>query len=402
MTRRNNAVTVPRSLLVAAGLVALSIVFGPIVSAKAQRASAAANVVPLVVRTPHSGFNRLVVSVTICVPNTGHCATIEDVMVDTGSTGLRREGSAMPPGFRLPDVLGQAGKPLAECLRFVHDVAWGPLYRADLHMGGLTAADVPIQIISDGRQPQPDACPRSDVRPTSNGTLGIGPLLVDCRDPCRQGSVNPGVFFNDAGSWVPVSGDVARSDRLPNPVSLFPVHGNGVMFDAPTPPAGGAREVMGTLTFGVGTAANNRLGAARIVRIDDAGHFTTLYGGKAYPDSSIDSGTETYILEDLRLPVCARMPGAFCVDPDRRLDATMVGRDGASAPASFTVGDYEARLASGVGASDTMAVPADPVSRAFVWGAPFFMGRRVSVVFDGKAVKGGDGLIGPFYAVGER
>ena len=40
-------------------------------------------VLPLVVRTPHGGFNRMVVSVTVCEPGTERCNTVDDVMVDT-------------------------------------------------------------------------------------------------------------------------------------------------------------------------------------------------------------------------------------------------------------------------------------------------------------------------------
>ena len=95
------------------------------------REAMAINVVPLTVRTPLAGFNRMVVSVDVCGPGTGHCATIDNVMVDTGSTGLRLESSAVPPGLDLPAFTGTDGKPLAECLRFVHDDAWGSLHLAD-------------------------------------------------------------------------------------------------------------------------------------------------------------------------------------------------------------------------------------------------------------------------------
>ena len=84
------------------------------------------NVIALAVRTPHSGFNRLLVSVTVCEPGTERCARIDDVMVDTGSTGLRLEASAVPDWLRLPPFPRSDGRPLAECLRFVHGTASGP------------------------------------------------------------------------------------------------------------------------------------------------------------------------------------------------------------------------------------------------------------------------------------
>lgn len=166
----------PLAFVLAASVATILAAYAP----TSARHAMAINVVPLTVRTPHSGFNRMVVSVTVCDPGTDHCATIDNVMVDTGSTGLRLEGSAVPSSLNLPAFTGANGKPLAECLRFVHDDAWGPLYRTDMRIGGLTAKNLPVQIIADDVRPRPVGCPTSTARPTSNGTLGIGPHLLDC------------------------------------------------------------------------------------------------------------------------------------------------------------------------------------------------------------------------------
>lgn len=101
----------------------------------------------------------MVVSLTVCDPGTEHCATIDNIMVDTGSTGLRLEASAIPSSLNLPAFTGPGGKPLAECLRFVHDDAWEPLYRADLRMGGLSARNLPLQVIVDDLRPRPGCGP---------------------------------------------------------------------------------------------------------------------------------------------------------------------------------------------------------------------------------------------------
>lgn len=369
---------------------------------QSQAATAAehwANAIPLTVRTPHSGFNRLVVSVTVCEPGTARCATIDDVMVDTGSTGLRLEASAVPRWLRLPAHVGPDQRPLAECLHFLHDDAWGPLVQADLHMGGMSIGDLPLQIIADDGGPQPDACPRSSVRPTSNGTLGVGPHLSDCPGSCDGGSKSPGYFVEEAGTWQAVRGPIDPADRLPNPVSRLPEHSNGVVFDLPLPPEGGAREVAGTLTFGVGTSANNRLDRAAIIPVSTTGRFTTTFRGRVYPDSYIDSGTETYILDNPELPRCPGMDWAFCAEPGRWLEATVVGEAGTHHRWPFRVGDYSTARARDLGASDGMAVAAEPGSTSFVWGAPFFLGKRVAVVLDGMRVPGSADLQGPLYGI---
>ena len=391
-----------RGVLAAVGLVTLAFLLAGMSGAdQANSLRPAGNVVPLTVRTPHSGFNRLVVGITVCEPGTTRCATIDDVMVDTGSTGLRLEASAVPAWLHLPARLGPGERPLAECLRFLHDNAWGQLFRADLRIGDMTVAGLPLQIISDDQRAQPAACPRSDVRPTSNGTLGIGPHLTDCPGSCEQSATAPVYFVDRVGVWEPIRGGLDRAYRLPNPVSLLPEHNNGVVFELPVPPDDGAAEVTGTLTFGVGTSMNNRPGRAHMVPLDATGHFTTMFHGRSYPGSYIDSGTESYILDGDQLPRCPGMAWALCATPELRLEAVMVGQADAPVPVSVKVGDFAATLARGFGASDAMAVVADQGSTAFVWGAPFFLGKTVTLVLDGSKVPGVGGAAGPFYAVDE-
>src|SRR5659263_155369 len=94
--------------------------------------------------------NRLYTDVTICHPgSTTQCQTIDHVLVDTGSTGLRLLSSAMAPALNLNRLTGGA-LPLLNCAQFVDNrFAWGPVATADVVLGGKTAASVPIQIIAD-------------------------------------------------------------------------------------------------------------------------------------------------------------------------------------------------------------------------------------------------------------
>ena len=340
--------------------------------AAAQTTLPISNVIPLTMKTPRSGFNRMVVSVTLCAPGTSRCATIDDIMVDTGSTGLRIEASALPLELGLPPFLGPDGVPLAECLRFIHDAAWGPLVRANVRLGGLTAADIPIQIIADNPPQQPEGCPPSQVYPTSNGTLGVGPHLFDCPGNCVQIAAAPTVFKMERGLWIPNQGGVAPAFRMPNPISRLPVHDNGVVIDLPAARHGAEIELRGTLTFGVGTAANNQLGDARVTRLDRRGYFTTLYGGLAYPESYLDSGTMTLIVDDEGIPRCARLPWAFCLDPSHEFAATMIDGFGGTVSTSFVVSDYQAIGDHHYGAAGGAAIAAAVGTKSFVWGAPYF------------------------------
>ena len=124
-----------------------------------------------------------------------------------------------------------------------------------------------------------------------------------------------------------------------------------------------------------------------------------MFGGRTYPSSYIDSGTETYVLRDDGIPRCRDMAWAYCAEPRRTLSAELVGTDGASTPVSFVVGNYGTRRERRGGASDDVAEAADQDSKAIVWGAPFFLGRLVSLVMDGKSNERSPGLVGPFYVV---
>ena len=90
-------------------LVAVSLGLGCVAPSLADEAGALApNVVPLTVKTPLRGFNRMTVSLTVCAPGTTRCAKVDDVMVDTGSTGLRLDAAGLPTAIGLPPVLGAA------------------------------------------------------------------------------------------------------------------------------------------------------------------------------------------------------------------------------------------------------------------------------------------------------
>ena len=175
----------PRSLLKVLLAVSSTIIMVADTTMVAHPARAI-NVVPLTVRTPHAGFNRMVVSVTMCDPGTEHCATIDDIMVDTGSTGLRLEASAMPSSLTLPAFTGPDGKPLAECLRFVHDDAWGPLYRADLRIGGLRQKTCPFRSSPTISGRGQSDVPHPPLRRPRTVRLGLGRICLIAKAPARR------------------------------------------------------------------------------------------------------------------------------------------------------------------------------------------------------------------------
>src|ERR1700723_1624120 len=92
-------------------------------------------------------------SVTVCVPGTSTCQTINGVLVDTGSSGLRLLSSALT--ISLPQQDASDGNPVAECLPFVIGYTWGPVQTADVEMAGEKASSTPIQVINQTAFPLP-------------------------------------------------------------------------------------------------------------------------------------------------------------------------------------------------------------------------------------------------------
>ena len=235
----------PRPARLAVMLVVLFVV-GALAAWGQSSPQSKGSVVPLVVRTARSGFNRLLVTITVCRPGTTECAAIDNVMVDTGSTGLRLESFAVPRWLHFPAFAGPNRRAMAECVRFVGSSGWGALYRADVHIGGLTASDLPIQVFEDDARLRPADCERSAGQPTSNGTLGVSTQLTDCLGTCNQSQSRPQMYDCDEAKCLPLRDPIDSAYRLPNPVGrLDDGRINGLIFDLPSPPLGGTDAVRG-------------------------------------------------------------------------------------------------------------------------------------------------------------
>src|SRR6202162_3887792 len=251
------------------------------------------------------------VSVTVCVPGTSTCQTIDDVLIDTGSFGLRILSSALTT-VSLPQQKAADGNPVAEWLTFLDSYTWGPVQTADVHIGGEKASSVPIQVLSDTDFPVPSQCTSSGFKSAdtldrlgANGLLGVGLAAQDCGNACVN-STGPVLYFK-----CPSSGCVptveALAQQVVNPVALFATDNNGVIVELPAVSSGGAASVSGSLVFGIGTQSNNGLGGAKVYTAPD-GSLTTSYNGQSYPGSFLDSGSNGYFFLDSSLTGLTNCP----------------------------------------------------------------------------------------------
>jgi Protein of unknown function (DUF3443) len=364
-------------------------------------AASGSNIQPVTVNSGPAGnyANGAFTSVTVCVPGTSTCQTIDGVLVDTGSSGLRLLSSALT--VTLPQQKASGGNPVVECLPFVSGYTWGPLQAADIQISGEKASSVPVQILSDTDFPVPLACSdqgSSQDTLTSlgaNGVLGVGNFAQDCGAACvTTGASNPGLYYECPSSGCVVVAE-SLSQQVPNPVALFAADNNGVILEIPAVTAPQA-SVSGSLVFGIGTQSDNALNQAVVYTLNANGNFTTSYNNQTYDQSFLDSGSNAlYFLTSSAtgIPLCP--DATFCPSTTQNLSATNQGLYGASGEVEFSVANADS-LFNDNAAAFAFGELAEPNSLAgFDWGLPFFFGRNVFTAIEGKSTPGGTG---PYWA----
>ena len=349
------------------------------------------NVVAIRVETgPGSNINIPYVTVTVCVPGTKTCQTIDHILVDTGSTGLRLLASAVT-GLTLPAQTTGTSNTVIECGQFINFVTWGPIKLADVAIGGKNASRVPIQVVADPAYTIiPHSCGRADSAATSvddlgaNGVLGVG-LFVN--DGQLYYNCAPTSRFNDCLTTL------SAAQQVQNPVALFAGDNNGVILQLPSVASSGVLRIDGQMIFGIDTQSNNRLGDARVIQTDANGFFTTTYKGVALRNSFIDSGSNGLYFDDPALTQCiGSNAGFYCPSTTQNLSATMGLKGGATDLFRFDVANASTLIASPNWVFSNLAGPSGD---GFDWGLPFFLGRSVYTVIEGRSTSAGPG---PLYA----
>jgi hypothetical protein len=354
---------------------------------------------------PANNVNLLFTAVTICAPgSTSNCQTIDHVLVDTGSSGLRILASQLAPSLALPQQADFGGNPIVACGQFVDGYTWGPVKIADVRMASELATSVPIQVIADSAFPAvPADC--SSTGPAehttqalgANGILGLSVFQQDCGSVCATNLVVGAYYTCPFTGCQPAQ--VAVADQLQNPVGLFATDNNGVIIAMPAIPASGAPGARGLLIFGIGTRSNNGLGSAQIIPVDPStGTFSTrLNSSVTYANSFIDSGSNGFYFSFPGLPACTISDPAFhCPATTQIFSAVNQGINGPPSVVSFAVANADFLFTSHPGffAFNNLAGEGAHAS-IFDWGLPFFYGRFVFTAIEGQNTPAG---IGPYVA----
>jgi hypothetical protein len=249
-------------------------------------------------------LNQPFTTVTVCVPGAAQgsnsCLTVDHVLIDTGSFGLRLvsdPNNSTTSSFlaSLPGVT-VSGSQVYECAPFASGVSWGSVRSADIYIGGEKSTalapigGVSIHVIGDSEGNIPGACTSQAAGGTTqdtvdtlsaNGVLGVGLFLSDCGSTCTTSGNS--FYFNCPSSGC-VSAGVPASQQVANPVSFFGADNNGVILSIGALASGsGAVTLSGTLTFGINTqsgssteAANQTAASLNAYLADQCGNFSTF------------------------------------------------------------------------------------------------------------------------------
>lgn len=123
--------------------------------------------------------NAAFAAATICAPgSTSNCVTIDNLLVDTGSTGLRVFDSEVS-SLNLPTVNASNGSAAYDCASFADGTyLWGTVQQADVTLGGETASKVPVHVISSSASGVPSSCSNGGENDNTALLLGANGILV--------------------------------------------------------------------------------------------------------------------------------------------------------------------------------------------------------------------------------
>jgi hypothetical protein len=343
------------------------------------------------------------VSVTVCRPGTTTCQTIDHVLLDTGSYGLRLLASQLNSTLALPAVTTAAGADAGECGKFISGYTWGAVRQADVKMADEVASAISIQVIGDtgsSYTSTPSSCSSAGTNlgtlsaMGAKGILGVGMFKQDCGTSCVNAAIS-GIYYACANGSCSASA-MPLAKQISNPVNSFAVNNNGLLITMPSVGAAGLTSVSGTLVFGVNTQSNNTIASETIFKANSSGDFTTTYNGKNYTASFIDSGSNGYFFSDSSIRQCSG-GDFYCPASTLSLTATNTASDSsASGAVNFNVVNL-VNLASTINAAQVGGTVGSGSSAGnyFDWGMPFFYGRRVFVVMENSTVAG---KTGPYWA----
>jgi len=350
--------------------------------------------------------NKPCVTVTLCSANTTtSCQTISDILLDTGSYGLRVFKSVVTAGTpaitTTPITAGS--NQVAECVEYGDGTKqWGTIVKAAVGLGGETPVTVPIQLIDSTYMGMSANCASAMDTPANagfNGILGVGLFKEDCGSNCVTGASN-GLYFSCTGGSC-TGTTLALANQVQNPIPSLASDNNGLIIQLPNIPTGGVANVTGYMVLGIGTQANNTPSGVSTYTADTSfGEFKTTYNGQSY-DSFLDTGSNalSFPSGNAQLPDCgSSYSGWYCPASTVTLSATNISNSGTvSGAISFPISNF-INLFNNTSVNafiDIGSASSGNIGGFFDWGLPFFFGRNTYIGMEGTTSTLGTG---PYWA----
>jgi hypothetical protein len=341
-------------------------------------------------------MNKPCVTVTVCETNGTTCHTINDILLDTGSYGLRVFKSVLTANSitLTPTSLGGSNT-LSECVEYGDgSKQWGPVAQAYVGLGSEPHVLVPIQVIDStavgestecsGAVESPDGNNDSIAAAGFNGILGVGLFNKDCDEGCAIHADNQ--MYYSCGTSTCTESTATLAQQVSNPIASLPLDNNGEIIELPNLPLGGVVSSSGYLVIGIGTRSNNVPSGVNAYTANDTyGQFSTIYNGSTY-SSFLDTGSNalSFPATSSALPICSDASGWYCPSTVATVSAVNVANSGGTAGTiQFQIENFDVFLNANnpnwvlkeVGASSGSG----NIANLFDWGLPFFFGRNVYV-----------------------
>ncbi len=384
----------------------------------APSVSGAANVVAVTVDSGPTGnsVNSLFTTVTVCQPgSTTQCQTIDHVLVDTGSTGLRILSSVLSSSMHLNLVQAAGRTPVLGCANFLDGTfAWGPVALADVRIGGEVASSAAIQIVGASTYNSlsgPCSTSGSAIKTASdlgaNGILGVGLNKQDCGSACDPLSGNNpqnGMYFacSNTSCGAVVGTTLANAQQLQQPVAALSADNNGLAVVLNSASTAGQASLSGILVFGLGTQTNNQFNGLSVLSTDSQGNITTQMANTSLgtalnlATSFLDTGSNGLFFDSTITQCRGANTGFYCPVPVINATATLVGLAGTvSKSVIFTIGNADTLLSSSNTTLPSLGATVGDRT-TFDWGLPLFYGRTVVLGIEGQSSNLGTG---PYYAL---
>jgi hypothetical protein len=341
-------------------------------------------------------------AVTICAVGTTNCQTITNILLDTGSYGLRIFSSVVSAGVLgalNPVATTNPSGNAAECATFGTGKSWGGIRSTDVILAGESPVTVPVQYIDSTYVSEATYCNGAYSSPSVtgfNGILGVGLFAQDCGTTCTN-ILPPKIYYAcNGGSCSGVDAthgaQISLANQVVNPVNNLSADNTGIILSLPSIGNTGVTSVVGCVILGIGTQANNSPSGVTTFPTNGSGDFTTTLNGSNY-SSFLDSGSNGYFVPAAAIGNPGTSGSWFI--PGSTLDFATTNLANGGSPTSvfnLEVANANNLFATGNSVFDNLS---GPYSSLIDLGLPYFFGRNVYVGIAAKATSLGTG---PYWA----